>query len=29
MARHYTDALSEEDRRAADHMGNLLDGTTS
>lgn len=24
MARHYTDAITEEDRRAADHMGALL-----
>jgi integrase len=24
MARHYTDALSAEDRRAADHMGGVL-----
>ena len=28
MARHYTDPLSAEDRRAAQHIGNLLDGTT-
>jgi integrase len=28
MARHYTDPLSEEDRRAARHIGELLDGTT-
>lgn len=28
MARHYTDRLSAEDRRAARHIGNLLDGTT-
>ncbi len=28
MARHYTDPLSAEDRRAARHIGNLLDGTT-
>jgi len=26
MARHYTDPLSGEDRRAAEHIGNLLDG---
>ncbi|HLG66509.1 MAG TPA: site-specific integrase [Acidimicrobiales bacterium] len=26
MARHYTDALSSEDRRAANHIGALLDG---
>ncbi len=25
MARHYTDAVSVEDRRAADHVGRLLD----
>ncbi|MGH9097579.1 MAG: tyrosine-type recombinase/integrase, partial [Acidimicrobiales bacterium] len=25
MARHYTDAVPEEDRRAAEHMGKLLD----
>jgi hypothetical protein len=24
MARHYTDAVPEEDRRAAEHMGKLL-----
>ncbi|MGH9131887.1 MAG: tyrosine-type recombinase/integrase [Acidimicrobiales bacterium] len=24
MARHYTDSVSEEDRRAADHMGKVL-----
>lgn len=24
MARHYTDGLAEEDRKAADHMGSLL-----
>jgi len=24
MARHYTDAVSEEDRRAAEHMGAVL-----
>lgn len=29
MARHYTDPLSEEDERAAKHMGNLLDGIES
>lgn len=29
MARHYTDPLSGEDRRAAEHMGNLLDGSRS
>jgi integrase len=28
MVRHYTDPLSAEDRRAARHIGNLLDGTT-
>ena len=28
MARDYTDPLSAEDRRAAKHIGNLLDGTT-
>lgn len=26
MARHYTDGLPEEDRRAADHIGAVLDG---
>lgn len=26
MARHYTDAVSEEDRRAADYLGSLLTG---
>jgi integrase len=26
MARHYTDGLDAEDRRAADHMGTLLAG---
>lgn len=25
MARHYTDAISSEDRKAADHIGSLLD----
>lgn len=25
MARHYTDAIGEEDRRAAEHVGNVLD----
>lgn len=29
MARHYTDPLSGEDRRAAEHIGNLLDGSRS
>lgn len=24
MARHYTDAITEEDRRAAQHVGDLL-----
>ena len=24
MARHYTDAITEEDRRAAEHVGQLL-----
>ena len=24
MARHYTDSVSEEDQRAADHMGELI-----
>jgi hypothetical protein len=24
MARHYTDAITEEDRRAADHIGKVL-----
>ena len=28
MARHYTDSISSEDRRAANHIGNLLDSTT-
>ncbi len=28
MARHYTDGLEEEDRRAAEHMGALLTGGT-
>ncbi len=28
MARHYTDPLSAEDRKAADHIGGLLDGRT-
>jgi len=28
MARHYTDRVPEEDRRAADHMGRLLSATT-
>ncbi len=27
MARHYTDSISGEDRRAADHIGTLLDGS--
>ncbi len=27
MARHYTDIVSSEDRRAADHIGALLDQT--
>jgi integrase len=27
MARHYTDPLDEEDRRAAEHLGALLSGT--
>jgi len=26
MARHYTDAVPEEDRRAAEHIGSLLEG---
>ena len=26
MARHYTDTVEEEDRRAADHLGQVLDG---
>jgi hypothetical protein len=25
MARHYTDGVDEEDRRAAEHIGRLLD----
>ena len=25
MARHYTDAISSEDRKAAEHIGSLLD----
>jgi hypothetical protein len=25
MARHYTDAISSEDRKAAEHIGTLLD----
>ncbi len=29
MARHYTDAVSEEDRRAASHLGELLSRTPS
>jgi integrase len=29
MARHYTDAIGEEDRRAATHIGRLLDGGTT
>lgn len=28
MARHYTDSVPEEDRRAADHVGNLLSPST-
>ncbi len=28
MARHYTDGVPEEDRRAADHMGRLLSART-
>jgi len=28
MARHYTDGVPEEDRRAADHIGRLLSATT-
>lgn len=27
MARHYTDSVPEEDRRAADHIGRLLEGS--
>jgi integrase len=27
MARHYTDSVSEEDQRAADHMGELIGAT--
>jgi integrase len=27
MARHYTDSISSEDRRAAEHIGELLDGS--
>jgi integrase len=29
MARHYTDSVSEEDQRAADHMGELIGATGS
>lgn len=29
MARHYTDGVAAEDRRAAEHIGHLLDPTTS
>jgi integrase len=29
MARHYTDSVSEEDQRAADHMGELIGETGS
>lgn len=29
MARHYTDVIGEEDRRAAAHIGSLLDGEAS
>jgi hypothetical protein len=25
MARHYTDVVDEEDRKASDHVGRLLD----
>jgi len=25
MARHYTDAISSEDQKAAEHIGSLLD----
>jgi hypothetical protein len=28
MARHYTDGLVAEDRRAAEHIGRLLRGDT-
>ncbi len=28
MARHYTDGVAEEDRRAADHIGRLLTAKT-
>jgi integrase len=28
MARHYTDAITAEDKRAADHVGRLLEDTT-
>jgi hypothetical protein len=27
LARHYTDSISVEDRRAADHIGTLLDAS--
>jgi hypothetical protein len=29
MARHYTDAIGEEDRRAAEHIGRVLDEVTT
>ncbi|MGO9456159.1 MAG: tyrosine-type recombinase/integrase [Acidimicrobiales bacterium] len=29
MARHYTDGIEEEDQRAAEHIGRLLDGDAS
>jgi integrase len=29
MARHYTDAVPDEDRRAAQHLGRLLDGASN
>jgi integrase len=29
MARHYTDAVGEEDRKASDHVGDLLDGASA
>ncbi len=29
MARHYTDSVSKEDQRAADHMGKLIGGKRS
>jgi len=29
MARHYTDTVTEEDRRAADHMGSVPGGAVA